>query len=234
MATSFVACGLNLNLYEASYKRLSLHVYKGFYIKPYKSQGKDEVKYYLCAQGYEVHNPASFTAPSNALVYLAYSTGSRKHTYHSFTQWFIVKQGSKAALEFNNEGCSKVNTENLEPLPPVTDKTISEVEAEILNLGLIPSQYDPVRSIYYYVVKHLNLISPNTLLNTLKPDQTVTIPFTPQPQPSATQQTQDIAAQIAALKAAIEQKRKELELLEKQLQSLLLKQGLEQLKEAVV
>jgi hypothetical protein len=238
---AYITCTLSLNLYEANPKcsKLTVCVYKGFYIKPYDKNG--DIKYYLCAQGYEVYKPASFTAPLNALVYLRYSTGSRSHTYHSFTQWFVVKPCSKASLSFDEGGySSQVESENLEPLPRLDDKAVSDAEAEILNLGLTPSQYDPVRSLYHYVVKQLGLVNPAdhvAKLANLKAGEVLTIPFatlpklqqlTPQTQPQT-----DLNAQISALRAEIEKKRKELEELEMQLQALLMKQGLEQLKEAV-
>jgi hypothetical protein len=210
---------------------LVIKVYNGFYVKAY--EGKNGTKYYLCAQGGEIYKH-SFTAPENALVYLYYSTGSRSHTYHAFTQWFrVVKQVSKVSLTFDDKGyTSRVEAENLQPLSTLDDKTLAEAEAEILNMGLTPSQYDPVRSIYCYA-KQLNLANLSSLdLASLKPGQTVTIPFAAQPQPTTqTQPTQDI---IESLKAEITKKRQELAELEAQLQALLMKQGLEQLKEAVV
>ena len=104
----------------------------------------------------------------------------------------------------------------MQPLPQVDDKNIAEAEAEILNLGFIPSQYHPVRSLYYYA-KQLNLINNLASINNqLEAGQTITIPFA-QPQ----------VDEISALRAEIEKKRRELEELERMLNSLLLKQGSE-------
>jgi len=232
---SYITCSLNLKLYEANHKctRLVIKVYKGFYVKCYDAKNGSK-KYYFCASSEEIFKPTAFTAPENALVFLHYSTGSWSHTYHSFKQWFVARKGAKASLSFDEGGySSQVESENLEPLPRLEDKAVSQAETEILNLGLTPSQYDPVCSLYHFA-KQLRLVDLTSLdLASLdEPGKSVTIPFAA-PQPTQ-QPTQDVAAQIAALKAAIEQKKKELAELEAQLQALLLKQGLEQLKEAVV
>jgi len=215
--SNFITCGLNLNLYVSNPKctRRFLALYKGFYIKSYK--GKNDTKYYLCAQGGELYNPAAFTAPLNALLYFQYATGSHSKTCHSFTQWFVVKQNVKATLNIENGGyTSQVEALNLQPLPQPDDKNIAEAEAEILNLGFIPSQYQPVRSLYYHA-KQLKLINNLASINQLEAGQTITIPFA-QPQQ---------LDEISALRAEIEKKRRELEELERLLNSLLLKQGSE-------
>jgi len=216
--SNFITCGLNLNLYVSNPKctRRFIALYKGFYIKSYEGKNGTK-KYYLCAQGSEIYNPAAFTAPLNALLHFHYATGSHSKTCHSFTQWFVVKQNVKATLDFENGGyTSQVEAINLQPLPQPDDKAVAEAEAEILNLGFIPSQYHPVRSLYYYA-KQLKLINNLSINNiAVEAGQTITIPFA-QPQ----------VDEISALKAEIEKKRRELEELERLLNSLLLKQGSE-------
>jgi hypothetical protein len=231
---AYITCTLSLNLYEANPKctTLQVKVYKGFYVKRYDGKNGSK-KFYLCATSDSIFNPTTFTAPENSLVFLRYSTGSRSHTYHSFSQWFLVKRVSRVSISFDEGGyTSRAEAENLEPLPLPDNKAVSQAEAEILNLGLTPSQYDPVCSLYHYVVKQFHLVNFASLdLASLEPGKSVTIPFS-QPTPQTQPQT-DLNAQIAGLRAAIEAKKRELEELERQLQALLMKQGLEQLKEAV-
>jgi len=94
--------------------------------------------------------------PEGAIVYYKYGTGSRKHTYHKYRAFFIVKNvGKKKVLLKDMKGDVDVEIEvfNLEPLKPLDDEKLAEMEAEIMNRGWLPSNYQPVRTLYYYWIK---------------------------------------------------------------------------------
>ena len=100
-------------------------------------------------------------APQGALVRFYYDTGSGKHTYHAYSQWFVVDEGVyDYVLEDEEGGDSKgkidvrVKLVNLRPIGKgLDDKTFAEVKAEIMNKGYLPSEYDPVETLYYYWIK---------------------------------------------------------------------------------
>ena len=134
-------------------------------------------------------------APIGSIARFYYHTGSRKHVSNKYIQYFVVKEDiSKEIILKDIRGKDDVKAKivNLEPIDELDDNTFREVEAEILNQGLIPSEFDPVRTLYYYWKKHITAIIPTT----------------------------DIDKQIEEIQILINEKEKEIEELRKQLEEL--------------
>jgi len=97
-------------------------------------------------------------APRGALVHFHYYTGSHKNIYDMYDQWFVVEEGVreytlKDLVGQHGKKDVKVRLVNLRPISDI-DKTVkSEVRAEIMNRGLLPSEYDPIETLYYYWVR---------------------------------------------------------------------------------
>jgi hypothetical protein len=93
----------------------------------------------------------TFTAPLGAIVRLIHSSGSRKHTYHDYTQFFLVQEGEFEATLEDKVGHDHISckTTNLKPINAIDEQKKAAAEAEIRNRGWLPSQYDPVRTLYY-------------------------------------------------------------------------------------
>lgn len=102
-------------------------------------------KLYLSARKKTVGN-GLFTAPVGALVLLNYEFGSRRYGYTEYKQWFTVEEGSK--VEESTEEY-ELSATNLKKLENPTRKDIVYAEARILNSGLQPSRYVPIRSIVH-------------------------------------------------------------------------------------
>jgi hypothetical protein len=142
----------------------------------------------------------SWALPKGAIVYVHHGTGSRKHTYHRYIQYFIVAEGKFEGVledEKGEDSYGKINikftTVNLKPIQYLDEKVLAEVEAEIMNHGWLPSFYDPVRILYYYWMRW-------TL---------------------ATKASGDLDKQIEELKRLVEEKEKELAELKAKLEDLI-------------
>jgi len=95
-------------------------------------------------------------APQGALVRFSYSTGSRSYTDHKYYQWFVVDEGVYDYVLKDLKGGKNVRVKlvNLRPIGDgLDDKTLAEMKAEIMNKGYLPSEYDPVETLYYYWIK---------------------------------------------------------------------------------
>jgi hypothetical protein len=135
-------------------------------------------------------------APIGSIVRFYYHTGSRKHISNKYYQFFFVKEGVNKKIVLKDlRGKDDVNckTVNLEPINELDDSTYREIETEILNQGLTPSDFDPVRTLYYYWKKHMVTIMPMS----------------------------DVDKQIEELKRIINEKEKEIEELKKKLEELI-------------
>ena len=99
-------------------------------------------------------------APRGALVHFHYHTGSHRNIYNMYDQWFAVEEGvSEYVLkDLAGEGRTgkrdvRVRLVNLRPISDIDKAVKSEVRAEVMNRGLLPSEYDPVETLYYYWVR---------------------------------------------------------------------------------
>jgi hypothetical protein len=98
-------------------------------------------------------------APRGALVHFQYYTGSHRNIYNMYDQWFVVEEGvHEYVLKDLTDNESKkrdvrVKLVNLRPVSEIDKAIKSEVRAEIMNRGLLPSEYDPVETLYYYWVR---------------------------------------------------------------------------------
>ncbi len=96
------------------------------------------------------------TAPVGAILYIDYSTGSHKHTYNWYKQFFVVTPvGERKVVLKDRKGNQDVETRilNLVPLEEIPEEVKGEIEAEILNKKWLPSEYDPVEQLYYYWIR---------------------------------------------------------------------------------
>ena len=94
-------------------------------------------------------------APQGALVRFRYATGSHRRSYYSYYQWFVVDEGVYDYVLKDLKGGKdlRVKLINLRPISEPDNKTLSEMKAEIMNKGYLPSEYDPVETLYYYWIK---------------------------------------------------------------------------------
>jgi len=96
------------------------------------------------------------TAPVGAIVYFRYISGSNKYDYYKYKGWFVVEEGAESEVELpqlgkdKSAGPIKVRVKNLRPLPELTEEDLAKSEAEMMNRGWFPSEYDPVKQLYYY------------------------------------------------------------------------------------
>jgi len=113
-------------------------------------QGKKGV--YLIARKWRNAN----TAPIGSIVYLDYSTGSHKHTHNHYVQFFVVAPvGERKVMLKDRKGNQDIEARvlNLVPLEEMPEEVKREIEAEILNRKWLPSEYDPVKQLYYYWIR---------------------------------------------------------------------------------
>jgi transposase-like protein len=113
-------------------------------------QGKKGV--YLIARKWRNAN----TAPIGSIVYLDYSTGSHKHTHNHYVQFFVVAPvGERKVMLKDRKGNQDIEVRvlNLVPLEEMPEEVKREIEAEILNRKWLPSEYDPVKQLYYYWIR---------------------------------------------------------------------------------
>ena len=113
-------------------------------------QGRKGV--YLVARKWRDAN----TAPVGAILYIDYRTGSHKHTYNHYTQFFVVAPvGERKVVLKDRKGNQDIEARilNLVPLEEIPEEVKREIEAEILNRKLLPSEYDPVKQLYYYWIR---------------------------------------------------------------------------------
>jgi hypothetical protein len=113
-------------------------------------QGKKGV--YLVARKWRNAN----TAPIGSIVYLDYSTGSHKHTHNHYVQFFVVAPvGERKVMLKDRKGNQDIEARilNLVPLEEMPEEVKREIEAEILNKKWLPSEYDPVKQLYYYWIR---------------------------------------------------------------------------------
>jgi hypothetical protein len=104
---------------------------------------------YLVARRWRSTN----SAPLGAIIRFEYSTGSWKNTYHRYVAFFLVTGNGETTATLHDEvrGVdAEVKVKNLVLLPALTKNDTSWAEAEILNSGWRPSQFDPVRTLYCY------------------------------------------------------------------------------------
>jgi len=95
-------------------------------------------------------------APQGALVMFYCSAGFRTYTEHAYYQWFVVDEGVYDYVLKDEKGKKDVRVRliNLRPIGGGLDeKTLAELKAEIMNKGYLPSQYDPIETLYYYWIK---------------------------------------------------------------------------------
>jgi hypothetical protein len=158
-------------------------------------KGKHNGKFYLAAKKQYLKGWA-WALPKGAIVFIYHQTGTWKNVYHKYKQYFMVVEGEYEGIlidEKDEKGNIEYKTVNLKPIEMLDEKKLAEVEAEIRNNGWLPSQFDPVRILYYYWKKQITIIPA----------------------------TSDIDKKIEELQKLIEQKRKELEELERQLNELI-------------
>jgi hypothetical protein len=153
-----VPASLTFNYNGGRRKRYgTVTVYTGLYIS--ESKGKK----YLSARKKEVQD--HFTAPIGALVFANFQYGSRKHTYFEYGGWFIVEEGSEIE-EAGDE--YELTATNLRKLEMPTKKQVVEAEARILNAGLIPSSFAPVKSIVHILNLNEDLLRSRSKFNLTK------------------------------------------------------------------
>ncbi|MEM1830524.1 MAG: hypothetical protein QXJ97_03210 [Desulfurococcaceae archaeon] len=163
-----------------------------------------------------------FAAPVGAIVRVEYSSGSGRHTYYTFTGYFLVAEVGEKELEvsvkdYNVGGVrtAKLKTRNLELLD-TSGFSKAEVEAEVANeYNARLSKYDPVELLYYFWVKK-KVAGP--AVSSVSPAVAVT----------------DLEEQIRKIEELIKQKEQELQALREQLQQLQLKLQLEKMKRVMV
>jgi hypothetical protein len=93
------------------------------------------------------------SAPIGAIVSFSYSTGSWGNVYHSYTAFFVVAETGENTFTLHDTvrgHDAEVRVKNLALLPVLSEEDRAQAEAEILNNGWRPSEYDPVRSLYCY------------------------------------------------------------------------------------
>jgi len=158
-------------------------------------KGRHNGKLYLAAKKQYLKGWA-WALPKGSIVFIYHQTGSWKNVYHKYKQYFMVVEGEYKGIlvdEKDEKGNIEYKTVNLKPIEMLDEKKLAEIEAEIMNNGWFPSQFDPVRILYYYWKKQITIIPA----------------------------TSDIDKKIEELQKLIEQKRKELEELERQLNELI-------------
>ena len=152
-------------------------------------------------------------APTGAIVYFHYATGSRKHVHFQITKFFLVMENQETIIDASQNGYTgKITIKNLVPLEVLDDATLAEIEAELQNkFSAKPSSFDPVRTLYYYwIIKK------------------VAGEFTPPP-PTASTPAEAIDEEIKKLTRLIEEKEAELEILKQKLLKLQLEKAKQQL-----
>jgi hypothetical protein len=147
------------------YSRKGFHweVYTGLQVTPWKD------KYYLNDRRWKGDR---HVVPEGSIVVFGASAGSTKHTYHSYTAVFMVKEGARAEVTLEDrvgrDGKEpiKLVVENLEPLPMPSASDLRSAEAEILNKGLEISRFvdskDVLLALYHYYVKQRLYATPAT------------------------------------------------------------------------
>jgi hypothetical protein len=135
---------------KATTKRITVYTGLAEYVSP-KSGRK-----YLIAKKMRDYEGV---APRGALVRFFYETGSHRNVYNMYDQWFIVDNGiyeytlkDLVGRRYDKKDV-RVRLVNLRPVSDIDSAIKSEVRAEIMNRGLLPSEYDPVETLYYYWVR---------------------------------------------------------------------------------
>jgi len=98
-------------------------------------------------------NSANFTAPEGSLVFFYYTTASHSKVKHRYRKWFVVKSSEATELVLEDEEGDvnvRVRVKNLEPIKMLSKEKVVELDAIIRNQGWLPSEYDPVHTLYYY------------------------------------------------------------------------------------
>ena len=141
---------------KCTHRRVTAYV--GLGLKTYEKNGKTKT-YLVALKNYSVkfsRNTVDGVVPIGAIIRISYSTGSNKYTVHEYYQLFEVVENQREEITI----CDDVGDEdvkarivNLKPIPPLTKQTLLEIEAELLNKGWTPSQYDPVKTLYHYFIK---------------------------------------------------------------------------------
>jgi len=92
-------------------------------------------------------------APVGAILRFEYSTGSWGNVYHSYSAFFVVAEVGDNTFVLHDTvrgHDAEVRVKNLVLLPTLGSEDRAWAEAEILNSGWRPSEYDPVRSLFCY------------------------------------------------------------------------------------
>ncbi|MHA1594787.1 MAG: hypothetical protein ACTSXX_08600 [Candidatus Baldrarchaeia archaeon] len=101
-----------------------------------------------------------FSAHEGCIIYFKYSSGSAKHTYYSLSFFALVCEGEEEReFDVGKGEKVKVKLKNLRILEKLSDEELQELETEILNRGWLVSNYDPVRTLYYYFLKNPPLMT---------------------------------------------------------------------------
>ena len=122
-------------------RHVETEVYTSLYVSD--SRGKK----YLSARKKTPHCEY-FTAPVGALVLAEYSFGSRRHSYFEYYSWFVVEEGSEVREEDEEYALTATN---LKKLGKPTKEQLVLAEARILNAGLYPSSFVPIKSIVHFL-----------------------------------------------------------------------------------
>ncbi|MEM4454448.1 MAG: hypothetical protein QXT28_07050 [Thermofilaceae archaeon] len=154
-STKVVACKIDVNLPRDNPKHTSFEVkvYTGLALKMYK-------QLYLVAMGKTVYQK-EFTAPVGAIVYVHYVSGSTKHVYIKYSEFFIVDETGETQYQFNIKSYGKIegisgSLKNLRPLS--IDANRVDVEAEVMNkYNAKLSDFDPVEVLYTFWMKERSL-----------------------------------------------------------------------------
>jgi len=123
-------------------------------------RGKQNGKLYLAAKKQYLRGWA-WALPKGAIVFIYHQTGTWKNVYHKYKQYFMVVEGEYKGIlvdEKDEKGNIEYKTVNLKPIEMLDEKKLAEIEAEIMNNGWLPSQFDPVRILYYYWKKQITII----------------------------------------------------------------------------
>ncbi|MEM1561183.1 MAG: hypothetical protein QXN35_06490 [Ignisphaera sp.] len=210
--TRVVACRVTYEfpVFNPRHTHFDVTVYISLRIRKYRNR-------YLVAKKKTARR--EFTAPLGSIVKITYTTGSNKHVYYRYLQYFIVDNAEEKEYEVDVEGREeekgKIKVKNLVPLS-LDDFDKSEIEAEVMNTyNARLSEYDPAAELYHFWIKKRvadTIIQANSI----------------------TTHDMDIEEQMKKLDELVKQKEQELQTLKEQLQQLQLKQQLEQMKKQLV
>jgi len=94
-------------------------------------------------------------APDGAIVMIEHRTGSWKHVHHEYRAYFMVSESGEQEYVFKDlvgDLDVEARLKNLIPID-LSEFDYDETRAEIENKGWKISQYDPVVTLYYIIMK---------------------------------------------------------------------------------